>query len=215
MQDRIDGAVNKVKQEVVDEIFNHFKLGLDKHYEEERHCKLLITTMMDKDRGTIGAFCVDSKICDATFYRWANTHSLFNDVYCYSKLIARQVWEEDGRRIKDEEVPMGIINYKFEHWRMIGWSRFGVGKNSRIKLQLNPDGTPLEHYQQVIKQACQGDFTASEIKQLMEAVNVGLNTHEKLELQKQIDELKADLVTMSANQNVQNPFTNKGIAQKD
>jgi len=59
---------------------------------------------------------------------------------------------------------MGVINYAFEHWKMIGWSRFGVGKNSRIKLNLNPNGTPLEHYQQVILQASEGDFTASEIK---------------------------------------------------
>ena len=45
------------------------------------------------------------------------------------------------------------------------------------------------------------------------AVNPTLST--VANLQKQIDELKADLATMSANQNVQNPFSNKGTAQKD
>lgn len=197
--------------QVIDEIFNYFKKNKEsKHYDEEKHCKLIVEIMMDKDQGTIGAFCIQAMIVESTFYEWVNKYELFRDLYCYGKLIARQVWEKEGRRLRDQEYPMGVINYAFEHWKMIGWSRFGIGKNSRIKLNLNPNGTPLEHYQQVIKQASEGDFTASEIKQLMEAVNVGLNTHEKIELQKQIDELKNDLATMSANQNVQNPFTNKG-----
>jgi hypothetical protein len=202
--------IENINTQLIDEIFNHFKKKESKHYDEERHCKLIVKIMMDKDEGTLGAFCVEAKIVESTFYEWVNKHELFRDLYCYGKLIARKLWEKEGRRLRDQEYPMGVINYAFEHWKMIGWSRFGIGKNSRIKLNLNPNGTPLEHYQQVIKQASEGDFTASEIKQLMEAVNVGLNTHEKIELQKQIDELKNDLATMSANQNVQNPFTNKG-----
>jgi len=200
----------KVELELIEEIFQHFKKGTGKHYDEEKHCKLIVSTMMNSERGTVGAFCVEAKISEFTFYEWVNRYPLFKDLYLYGKLIARQVWEEEGRQLRGQDFPMGVINYAFEHWKMIGWSRFGVGKNSRIKLNLNPNGTPLEHYQQVILQASEGDFTASEIKQLMEAVNVGLNTHEKLELQKQINELRADLASMSANQNVQNPFTNKG-----
>lgn len=204
-----------ISNDKIEIIYQHFKNGNDKHYNEERHCKMLLKIMMHPDKGTVGAFCVEAFIDDKTFYKWVNKHPLFSDIYCYSKLVARQEWEREGRAIRDEEFPMGVVNYKFEHWKMIGWSRFGIGKNSRIKLNLNPNDSPLQHYQQVLRQASQGEFTASEIKQLMEAVNVGLNTHEKLELQKQIDELKADLALMQANQNVQNPFANKGTAQKD
>jgi len=199
----------------VEKIFRYFKEGENKHYNEDRHCRMLIDAMLDENKGTMSAFCVDAMITEKTFYNWVKAHPLFCDLYSFCKLLSRQIWEKEGRNISDKEYVMGTVNYEFEHWKMIGWSRFGVGKNSRIKLNLDPKASPLDHYHQVLIQASEGDFTASEIKQLMEAVNVGLNTHEKLELQKQIDELKADLMTMSANQNVQNSFSNKGIAQKD
>jgi hypothetical protein len=154
-------------------------------------------------------------ITDDTFYNWVKKHELFRYLYVFSKILARELWESEGMKLRDEDFPMGTVNYKFEHWKMIGWSRFGVSKNSRIKLNLDPNGTPLDHYKQVLIQASEGDFTAAEIKQLMEAVNVGLNTHQVFELQKQIDDLKSDLSIVTANTNVQNPFTNKGTAQKD
>lgn len=49
--------------------------------------------------------------------------------------------------------------------------------------------------------ASNGDFTAGEIKQLMEAINVGLNAHQAFEVQKQIDELKSDLLKVEARSN--------------
>ena len=127
-------------------------------------------------------------------------------------MVAFALWEEQGQILKNREYPMGVVTYDFEHWKMIGWTRFGISKNSRIKLELDSKGTPAEHYASILKQASEGDFTASEFKQLMEAVNVGLNVHQVFELQKQIDELKSDLTIMTANSNVQNPNTNKGIA---
>jgi len=42
----------------------------------------------------------------------------------------------------------------------------------------------------------------------MEAVNVGLNTHQVFELQKQIDELKSDLALMVKNKNGNDTFAN-------
>lgn len=212
MQKRI---TDKVKNEFIDEIYHHFKNKKNHKYDEELHCKMIIDVMLDTEKGTFGAFCIDAKISENTFYSWVSKYELFRDLYLFSKLIARQIWEEEGRRLRSKEYMIGTINYEFEHWKMIGWSRFGIGKNSRIKLSLNPEGSPLDHYKEVLRQAAQGDFTASEIKQLMEAVNVGLNTHDKIELQKQIDELKADLAIMSANQNVQNPFANKGPKKED
>ena len=47
---------------LINEIYAYFKAGNDKHYNEEKHCKLLIDVMMDEDKGTLGAFCVEARI---------------------------------------------------------------------------------------------------------------------------------------------------------
>jgi hypothetical protein len=104
------------------------------------------------------------------------------------------------------------MNYEFEHWKLMGWTKFGISKNSRIRINLNPEDTPAKHYAGILKQAADGDFTASEFKQLMEAVNVGLNVHQTFELQKEIDEIKSDMAIMKANTDVKNPFSDKGTS---
>jgi hypothetical protein len=124
-------------------------------------------------------------------------------------MFSRENWERMGREIKDEINLPGTTNNKFEYWKMIGWSRFGIGKNSRIRLTLDPNAKPNEHYSQLLKQAASGDFTAGEIKQLMEAVNIGMSAHQAFELQKEIDQLKADLAVMKENSNGNNTFADK------
>ncbi len=203
------------KTTLVENIYKHFKNSNHQKYDEELHSKLLITVMLDKNKGTLEAFCAEAKITERTFRTWLNTHTFFAELYGFCKILARQAWEQEGRELRDREYQMGTINYAFEHWKLIGWSKFGVSKNSRLKLGLIPTDTPEKHYQAIIRQAAEGDFTASEFKQLMEAVNVGINAHEVLELQNQIDELKSDLSIISANKDVKNPFSNKGTAKKD
>jgi hypothetical protein len=198
----------------IDKIFKKLKCGPTK-YKETLHCKLLLEIMSDPNKGRISAFCKEVLISEPTFYKWVKTHELFAQCYSLGQIFARESWEKDGFELRDRFTPPGTIDHGFEYWKMIGWSRFGISKNSRIKLDLNPDDNPSQHYSQLLKQASTGAFTAAEIKQLMEAVNVGLNTHQVFELQKQIDELKSDMSTMNENSNVQNSFTNKGIAQKD
>lgn len=205
----------KVRKMLVDDIFGHFRNDVNRKYDEEKHCKMLINVMMDPERGTIASFCLEALILERTFNKWVVKYELFRDLYYFSKMIAREVWEDEGRKIRDTEYQIGTINYAFEHWKMIGWTRFGVGRNSRLKLDVEPGASPAKHYEAILKQAAEGDFTASEFKQLMEAVNVGLNVHQVFELQKQIDELKSNLAIMSANTNVKNPFTDKGAAKKD
>lgn len=199
----------------VDEVYKHFKSKGNLKYDEEKHCKLLIKVMMDRDKGCHTYFCTEGMIADTTFYGWVRTYELFGNLYSFCKMIAKQVWYEEGRLIKNKEYQMGTINYEMEHWKLIGWAKFGISKNSRIKINVKPDDSPAKVYEMVLRQASEGDFTASEFKQLMEAVNVGINLYNTFELQKQIDELKSDLAIVTANTNVQNPFTNKGIAQKD
>lgn len=197
-----------------DQLYKHFKNG-GKKYDEEFHCKLLIQIMFDRTRGTMGAFCIAAMINERTFINWCTNHEVFGDLYSFCRIVAKELWEEEGRRLRDRDYPMGTVNYAFEHWKLIGWSRFGISRNSKLKLSLNPKDSPAKHYETILRQAAEGDFTAAEFKQLMEAVNVGINVHQLFELQKQIDELKSDLSVMATNKNVQNPFTNKGPAQKD
>ena len=162
--------------------------------------------------GRFTSFCTEVLIGDDTFYNWCKQHELFREIYAISKLFARELWEKEGDILKLKTNMPGVIDHEFDHWRMIGWSRFGISKNSRIKLDLDPKGNPSDHYSQLLKQASEGCFTAAEIKQLMEAVNVGLNTHQVIELQKEIDRLKSDLLVMQENANGHNTSTNKGTA---
>lgn len=196
-------------------IYKHLK-ETPTFYTEDYHCPLVVQIMADKDRGTISAFCIKALISDSTFYNWVNKHELFAQCYYLGKMIARENWEAEGRWLKDQSSPMGMISYAFEHWKMMGWTRFGVSnKASRIKLDINPGDNPSQQYAQLMKQAASGDFTAAELKQLMESINVGLNTEQVFVMQKQIDELKADLITMQGNSNVQAGLSNKRASKKD
>jgi len=199
----------------IDKVYSHFKHKRALKYREEEHCKLLIKVMMDKDFGCHSAFCVQAMVCEATFYNWVRDHELFRNLWVFTKMVAKQLWYEEGRQIRDREYQIGTMNYEFEHWKLMGWTKFGISKNSRIKINLNPNDSPAKHYAAILLQASEGDFTASEFKQLMEAVNVGLNVHQVFELQKQIDELKSDLAIVRANTDVKNPFANKGTQEAD
>lgn len=193
----------------VEDLYKKIKTKVE--LDEDKHCSLILKVMADPEKGRYSAFCVEVGIHERKFYDWLKQSELFLECYSLGKMIARENWEYEGLRIRDEVTMPGTSNHLFEHWRMVGWSRFGVGKNSRIKLDLDPKGTPNQHYQQLMKQATEGDFTAGEIKQLMEAINVGLSAHQVETLQKEIDQLKADLATMTENSNGDNPFTDKRI----
>ncbi len=190
-----------------DELYNEIKSRNGRSiYDEGKHCIMILNVMNNPNKGTVSAFCIEAKIGDGTFWHWLDTHEIFLQCYALAKMFARERWEEEGRALRflDNE----NIGCQFEYWRMIGWSRYGVGKNSRIRLNLKGNN-PSEHYNQLIQQASQGDFTAGEIKQLMEAINVGLNAHQVFELQKEIDSLKADLAKMQELKHGENTYTNK------
>lgn len=175
-------------------------------YKEDTHCPLILKVMITK--GRYSAFCTQAMVCESTFFNWIKLHPLFADCYGMGKMFSREAWEDEGEALKDETNPPGVISNRFEYWKMIGWSRFGISKNSRIKLDLDPDANPSQHYRQLLVQAANGDFTSSEIKQLMEAINVGLNTHQVFKLQEEIDQLKSDLTTMMVNKNGNDTFAN-------
>lgn len=187
-----------MRTEEAKELYKEIK-GRPTKYDEEIHCPLILQVLSDSEKGALSAFCVEAKISERTFYKWLHTHQLFEECYSLGKMFARENWEKDGRAIRDETLLPGVISHRFEHWRMIGWARFGIGKVSKIRLGLEPEATPNEHYHQLIKQASDGDFTASEIKQLMEAINVGLNAHQVFKLQEEINQIKKDFEIMRTN----------------
>lgn len=197
-----------------DEIYSYFKSKKYEHYDEEKHCKLLVRIMSNPVKGTIYAFCVEARISERTFYRWIDKHELFGEIYSFMKMVARDSWEQEGREFLVKEYQMGTVNYDFEYWKMVGWCRFGVSRTPKIKIKVDETDSPIKLYERIIKQASEGEFTASEFKQLMEAVNVGLNVHQIFNQQQQIDDIKKDLSTMIANQeNANNSFANKGTTE--
>jgi len=199
--------------EEMDKIYERLKCGPKSSYNPDIHCPLILKTMIHE--GRLGAFLIKASIGESTFYDWLKANPLFAECYAMGKILAREAWEIEGQELRHETNPPGVISHKFEHWKMIGWSRFGVSKNGRIKLKLNPKDNPSNHYAQLLTQASDGDFTASEIKQLMEAINVGLNTHQVFQLQKEIDQLKSDLLTMAANTHGYNSSATQRIEKKD
>ena len=164
-------------------------------YVEEIHCPLVIQKF--NESGTVSSFCRDIGISDITFYKWTDRHPIFAECYRIGYMIARENWEQEGINGKEDEY------FNLEYWKVVGSSRFGVGRTNRIRIDMGADSTPYEQYQNLISQASFGDYTASEIKQLMESINVGIRVYESFKLQGEIDKMKDDLLKMSQN-NVNN-----------
>jgi len=201
----------KLSVEEADEIVRKIKYNKIK-YDENIHPSMLLRIMSDPQKSRMTAFCAEVGIGESTFYNWIKQDDLFLKCYALGKILSRENWEREGLEIKDYISAPGTISHAFEHWRMVGWSRFGIGKTCKIKLDLDPEGKATEHYAQLIRQANNGEFTASEIKQLMEALSLGLKTQQTVEMQEEIDNLKADLIKMQENANGHNTFADKRTA---
>ena len=186
-------------KKTAEEVYLKLKGGTRSVYDETIHCPMIINILTNPNLGTVSAFCVEAEIGDSTFYNWVEKYPVFSECYHYGRMVAKSNWEKEGEKLNGLE--HGEVGCKYELWRLKGWSQFGIGKNSRIRLNVRENGTPAEHYHDLLKQANSGDFTAGEIKQLMEAVNVGLNAHQAFEMQKQIDSLKVDLEKMESRSN--------------
>ena len=161
------------------------------YYDEDIHCPMVLEVM--NNEGTMAAFCARAGISEGTFYDWIKACSLFSDCYQIGKMYSRHNWEEEGRNGATTE------GFDFNYWRLIGASRYGISNNPRIKLELDPESNPYEQYKQLINQAGRAEFTASEIKQLMESLNVGRSVYETFKLQESVDELQLNLERMKTN----------------
>lgn len=162
-------------------------------YKEELHCPMILEVMSSSSGGTVSAFCVKALISDTTFYRWISKYPIFSECYRIGNMISRQQWEDEGRLGKDEEF------FNMEYWKTIGSSRYGVGKSNRVRLEVSEESNPYDQYKQIIRQASAGDFTAGELKQIMESLNVGTRTYEYFKLQEEVDLMKEDMKAMELN----------------
>jgi hypothetical protein len=181
-------------------------------YIEEIHCPMLLDIMCDPNKGTKTAFCAAAYISAAQFTRWVNMYEFFRDIYGVARMIAQENWEEEGRDLRFHQSLPGAQDHRFDLWRAQGWARHGIGKNSTIRLEVEAESTPIDHYKQIMKQAAEGAFTAGELKQLIEAVNVGLRAHETFTMQKEIDQLKSDHEVMKKNTHAKNSLPDPDAA---
>ena len=160
-------------------------------YDEDIHCPLILEVM--NNEGTMAAFCARVSISDGMFHHWTKKYPLFNDCYQIGKMYSKANWEQAGRDGQADE------GFDYNYWRLIGASRYGVSATPRIKLDVDADSNPYEQYKQLINQASREEFTASEIKQLMESLNVGRAVYETFKLQESVDEIQLNLERMKTN----------------
>lgn len=187
--------------------YEQLKAG-NRVYDEEKHCVMVLEVLNNPKQGTISAFCKEAGITDSCFYKWKSKFPIFNDCYRFGTILSKENWESEGLAGKDDP------EFNLEYWRIIGSARYGLGKTNRVRIEVDENSNPYEQYKQLISQANMGDFTASEIKQLMESINVGTRTYESFELQKAVDQMKADLVEMEKNRG-NNSVSIENTAKKD
>ena len=169
------------------QIYNKLKQGGTK-YEEDKHCLRILEILPVKWR--ISSFCIEVLISESTFYNWVNRYPVFKSCYCVAQFLAHEAWE------KEEVDNKGNPEWDRKAWISKG-TRYFVHDKSKLKLEVDPTANPWEQYQQILRQAEKGDFNASEIKQLMESVNVGTRVYETFKLQVELDKMKEELTEMS------------------
>jgi hypothetical protein len=160
-------------------------------YDERLHCTMLIEVLLNPEGGTMSAFCKKAFISDSTFYSWCNRYTVFRDCYRYGIMAAKEIWEKQGREGQHDP------DFNMEYWKQIGSMRYSLGKSNKVRLEIDSEATPYDQYTQLINQSSNGDFTAAELKQIMECINVGRNVYESFKLQQEVDKMREDLLKMS------------------
>ncbi len=173
-----------------EEIYKRIKSKVKSKFNEKKHCAMIIDVMSDGDKGTVASFCVEAGISDTTFFRWISKHDIFRECYRYGCMISQREWERKGN------LGMYMEDFNIEVWKVQGASRYGVGKTNRVRVHIDSESTPYDQYKQLISQASNGDFSSTELKQLMETINIGCRAFEQFELQKEVDDIKKDLHKM-------------------
>jgi len=158
-------------------------------YDSSIHLKSIVD-VLTKTTGSSCAFCEKHDISDLTMWSWIRNYPEFADAYRKGMTIAKRKWEIQGELGSEDE------EWSFKLWDKVGETRFGISKNGKIRLTVDPYSSPIEHYKQIMEGASNGEYSSSEFKQVMEGLNVGLKAHELISLQDEIQELKEAITTM-------------------
>jgi hypothetical protein len=158
-------------------------------YDENKHCLMVLEII--GNGGSVAEFCTQALVSDRTYYRWRRSHPIFDECSRIAHLHSQVLWEREGEENADN------LDFNWRYWEGIGAQKFNHGKQSRIRLNIDEHADPYTQYKQLVQQAGEGDLTASEVKQLMESINIGIRSYESFKLQSEVDKMKDDLVKMS------------------
>lgn len=167
------------------------KIKGPKTYDSEKHNEMITRTVAKS--GSIYQFCAEAQISDLIFHNWLYRFPEFKEAYRTGLMMSRNAWEKEGEKRHNDE------DWNFQYWRMSGQMRYQLNRNQKVSVKITPGANPYEQYKQIMSQAADGDFTASELKQIMESVNVGVRAYETFQLQDEVNELKTSLTEMRQN----------------
>lgn len=140
--------------------------------------------------GRKSAFVIEAQISTRTFYRWLKERPAFCDCFYYGYELAYQAWELQGELGKNE------LEFNFSHWKFTGMEKFNIGIAKRVRMDIDPTASPIQQYQQLVASAANGEYTSSEIKQMMESLNIGSRVYELFKMQEDLDKMKIDINRM-------------------
>jgi hypothetical protein len=176
----------------------------NKVYDEKKHCLMVLDII--GNGGSVAEYCVEALISDTTYYRWRREHPIFDECSRIAVNFAQILWEREGETNADNP------DFNWRYWEGVGTSRFFYNKQGRVRVNVDEDADPHVQYQQLIKQAKEGDLSSSEIKQLMESINIGIRAFESFKLQAEVDKMKQDLTKMNL-ENGNNIVSTKDFTQ--
>lgn len=177
---------NSKSRTLAKKIYQRIKRKENTTYNEEAHCVGILEVMNSK-LPFLSEFCRENDIDRATANNWINKKKMFAACYSVGLEYAHSNWVREGDEMKDNE------EFNSGYWRHKGKVLFQIGENRRLKLRVNKDDTPYQQYKTIMESAAEGEFTATELKQVMESVMVGARAFESDELAKRIDEIELDV----------------------
>jgi len=171
-----------------EKIYKNIKSGASKKYKGKASCIMLLKSI--SAFGSIPKFLVQANIGMTTFYSWRNKYEEFNECYELGKMIGFNNWFDDGELNKDNE------EFNVKHWESKGKIHHDYCKQAKIRLNVDSKADPYKQCQQILEQANKGEFDSSELKQVMESINVGIRAHEAFKMQEELDQIKSDLLQL-------------------
>jgi len=174
--------------------FEQLKLnfGAGSAYRQEYHCEAAINILSDRYKGTIADICKEFVITENQFNEWRRDYPLFNQAIEYGMVVAKVNWQNEPKIFQNEKTE--LERFDLNMWKYTGKYRFGISEQPKIKVFLDKNLNPVEQYGQLLDGAAMGYYSASEFKQITEAVNIGIRAHEVFNMQGELDELRQTLI---------------------